>query len=151
MLEELVSILAIGVAAVGLFVPRTGSALDSKRTMTRNLPGHAGDAPLRSAASEPESAAEHADADRSAEQDTHDAPGPRGGASSDPRAMEDKTRRSIAYKLIALLAFLVIALLAMVVFGVITVGELKEFDMFLTPLVALVTGATACYFTRNRT
>ena len=35
-----------------------------------------------------------------------------------------------------------IALLAMVVFGVITVGEVKEFDLFLAPLVALVTGAT---------
>ena len=33
-----------------------------------------------------------------------------------------------------------IVLLAMVVFGVITAGELKEFDMFLTPLVALVRG-----------
>ena len=96
-------------------------------------------------------AAERADADRSAEQDTHDVPGPRGGASYDPRPMKDKTRRSIAYKLIALLAFLVIALLAMVVFGVITVGEIKEFDMFLAPLVALVTGATVYYFTRNRT
>ena len=82
---------------------------------------------------------------------THDAPGPRGGDSHDPRSREDKTRRSIAYLLIALLAFLVIALLAMVVFGVITVGEVKEFDVFLAPLVALVTGATAYYFTRKRT
>ena len=60
-------------------------------------------------------------------------------------------RRSIAYLLIALLAFLVIALLAMVVFRVITVGEVKEFDLFLAPLVALVTGAAAYYFTRKRT
>ena len=35
--------------------------------------------------------------------------------------------------LIALLAFLVIALLAMVVSGVITVGEVKEFDVFRPP------------------
>ena len=70
--------------------------------MTRNLPGHAGDALLRSGTSEPESAAEQGDADRSAEQDTHDAPGPRGGDSHDPRSLEDKTRRSIAYLLIAL-------------------------------------------------
>ena len=35
--------------------------------------------------------------------------------------------------LIALLAFLVIAVLAMVVFGVITVGEVKEFDVFRPP------------------
>ena len=95
---------------------------------------------MRSGTSQPGSAAEQADADRSAEQDTHDAPGPRGGDSYDPRPLEDSTRRGIAYKLIALLAFLVIALLAMVVFGVITVGEVKEFDLFLAPLVALVTG-----------
>ena len=33
MLEELVSILAIGVAGAAVFVPRTGSARDSLRTM----------------------------------------------------------------------------------------------------------------------
>ena len=77
------------------------------RTMTRNLPGHAGDALLRSGTSEPESAAEQADADRSAGQDTHDAPGPRGGDSHDPRSLEDKTRQSIAYLVIALLAMVV--------------------------------------------
>ena len=151
MLEELVSILAIGVAAAALFVPRTGSARDSMRTMTRNLPGHAGDALLRSGTSERGSVAEQGNAGRAAEQDTHDVPGSRDGDSHDPRSLEDKTRRSIAYLLIALLALLVIALLAMVVFGVITVGELKEFDLFLAPLVALVTGATAYYFTRKRT
>ena len=43
-----------------------------------------------------------------------------------------------------------IALLAMVVFGVITVGEVKEFDVFLGPLVALVSGAIGFYFTRKR-
>ena len=145
MLEELVSILAIGVAAAALFAPRTGSARDSLRTMTRNLPGHAGDALLCSGTSEPESTAEQADADRSAEQDTHDVPGPRGGDSYYLRPLEDKTRRSIAY--------LLIALLAMVVFGVITVGEVKGSTcscVFLAPLVALVTGATAYYFTRKR-
>ena len=151
MLEELVSILAIGVAAAALFVPRTGSARDSMRTMTRNLPGHAGDALLRSGTSQPESADEQGDAGRAAEQDTHGVPGSRDGDSHDPRSLEDKTRRSIAHKLIALLTFLVIAVLAMVVFGVITVGEVKEFDLFLAPLVALVTGATAYYFTRKRT
>ena len=101
--------------------------------------------------SERGSIAEQGDADRAAQQDTHGVPDPRAGDSHDPRALEDKTRRSIAYLLIALLAFLVIALLAMVVFGVITVGEVKEFDLFLAPLVALVTGATAYYFTRKRT
>ena len=150
MLEELVSILAIGVAAAALFVPRTGSARDSLRTMTRNMPGNAEDALFRPGTGEPESAAAQPDADRPAVRDTHDVPGPCGGGSYDPRPLEDRTRRSIAYLLIGLLAFLVIFLLAMVVFGVITVGEIKEFDLFLAPLVALVTGATAYYFTRKR-
>ena len=97
MLEELVSILAIGVAAAALFVPRTGSARDSMRTMTRNLPGHAGDALLRSGTSERGSVAEQGNAGRAAEQDTHGVPDPRGGDSHDPRSLEDKTRRSIAY------------------------------------------------------
>ena len=57
-------------------------------------------------------------------------PSPRGGESDDPRPLEDKARRRIAYLLIALLALLVIALLAIVVFGVITVGEVKEFGVF---------------------
>ena len=106
---------------------------------------------VRSGTSEPESAAAQPDADRPAVPDAHDVPGPRGGGGSyDPRPLEDRTRRRIAYLLIALLAFVVIFLLAMVVFGVITVGEIEEFDLFLAPLVALVSGATAYYFTRKR-
>ena len=150
MLEELVSLLATAIAAAALFVPRNGSARDSLRTMTRNLPGNAEDDLVRPGTGEPESAAEQADADRPAVPDTHDVPGPRGGGSYDSRRLEDRTRRSIAYLFIALLAFLVIVLLAMVVFGVITVGEIKEFDLFLAPLVALVSGTTAYYFTRKR-
>ena len=95
---------------------------------------------MRSGTSERGSVDEQGDAGRAAEQDTHGVPGSRDGDSHDPRSLEDKTRRSIAHKLIALLAFLVIALLAMVVFGVITVGEVKEFDVFLAPLVALGNG-----------
>ena len=105
---------------------------------------------VRSGTSEPESAADQPDADRPAVPDAHDVPGPRGGGTYDPRPLEDRTRRRIAYLLIALLAFLVIVLLVMVALGVITVGELEELDLFLAPLVALVTGATAYYFTRKR-
>ena len=88
---------------------------------------------MRSGTSERGSVAGQGDAGRAAEQDTHDVPDPRGGDSHDPRSREDKTRRSIAYLLIALLTFLVIAVLAMVLFGVITVAEVKEFDVFRPP------------------
>ena len=163
MVEELVAIVAFGVAAAALFVPRMRSMRDSMRTVIRNLPGHAGDALWRSGTAahgtdpagedpmgERGSAAEQADAGRSADQDTHDVPGPRSGDSYDTMPLEDKTRRSIAHLLVALLAFLVIALLAMVGFGVISVGEVKEFDVFLGLLVALVSGAIGFYFARKR-
>ena len=76
----------------------------------------------------------------------HEVPAPRGGSSYDPRPLEDKARRRIAYLLIALLALLVTALPSMVVFGVITVDEVKEFGVILSPLVALVSAATGFYF-----
>ena len=74
------------------------------------------------------------------------------GESIDSSPLQDKTRRSIAYLLVALLPFLVIALLAMVVFGAITVGKLEEFDVFLGPLVALVSvsGAIGYYYVKKR-
>ena len=163
MVEELFGILAVGVAAAALFMPRRHSVLDSMRAAIRDLPGRAGDALWRSGTaahggdpegedsmSERGSAAEPADAGRSEEQETHDVPGPRGGAGYDPRPLEDKAGRSIAYLLIALLAVLVIALLAMVVFDVITVGEAKEFGVFLGPVVALVSGATGFYYAKRR-
>ena len=91
-------------------------------------------------------ASEATEADRSSEQEIHDVPVPRGGAIYDPRPLEDKARRRIAYLLIALLAFLVIALLAMVVFDIITVDEIKDFGVILGPLVALVSAATGFYY-----
>ncbi len=91
-------------------------------------------------------APEEADADRSPEQEIHDVPVPRGGEIYDPRPLEDKARRRIAYLLIALLALVVIALLAMVVFDVISVEDIKEFGVILGPLVALVSAATGFYY-----
>ena len=91
-------------------------------------------------------ASEGAEADRSSEQEIHDVPVPRGGAIYDPRPLEDKARRRIAYLLIALLALLGIALLARVVFDIITVDEIKEFGVILGPLVALVSAATGFYY-----
>lgn len=86
------------------------------------------------------------EAERSSEQEIHDVPVPHGGAIYDPRPLEDKARRRIAYFLIALLALLIIALLAMVVFDIITVDEIKEFGVILGPLVALVSAATGFYY-----
>lgn len=84
--------------------------------------------------------------DPSAEYEMHDIPAPRGGDFYDPRPLEDRARRRIAYLLIALLSLLVMALLAMVVFDVITVAEIKEFGVILGPLVALVSAATGFYY-----
>ena len=70
--------------------------------------------------SEQARAPEGVEVEPSSEQEIHDVPVPRGGAIYDPRPLEDKVRRRIAYLLIALLALL-IALLAMVVFDIITV------------------------------
>ena len=85
-------------------------------------------------------ASEGVEADRSPEQEIHDVPVPRGGAFYDPRPLEDKARRRIA------VALLVFALLAMVVFDIITVDEIKEFGVILSPLVALVAAATGFYY-----
>ena len=75
--------------------------------------------------------------------ETHEAPAPRDGNVYDPSPLEDKARRRIAHLLIVSLALLVIALPTMVVFGVIAVGDVKEFGVILGPLVALVTSATS--------
>ena len=80
----------------------------------------------------------------------HDVPAPPGGTSYDPRPLGDQVRRSIAYLLIALLAFVVIAPPAMVAFGVIGVGDVKEFRVLVGAVVTLVSGATGYYYARKR-
>ena len=85
-----------------------------------------------------------------ARQGVHHVPAPRGGKTYDPRPLEDKARRRIAYLLIALLALMIVALLAGVVFGVIPVSEIEEFDVILGPLVVLVSAATGFYFASKR-
>ena len=156
---ELIGILSVGLAAAALTVLRVHSLRELLRAVIRHLPGHAGDFLWRSETaahgsapaggdpmSEQPGAPEQAEADQSPEEDTHDVPAPRGGTSYDPRPLEDKARRQIAYLLIALLALLVIALPAMVVFGVIAVGDVKEFGVIHGPLVALVSAATGFYY-----
>ena len=83
-------------------------------------------------------------------QETQRVPAPRGGTNYDPRPLEEKARRRIAYLLIALLALMIVALLAGVVFGVIPVGEIEEFGVILSPLVVLVSAGTAFYYGTKR-
>ena len=68
----------------------------------------------------------------------------------DPRPLEDKARRRIAYLLIALLALMIVALLAGVVVGVIPVSEIEAFAVILGPVVALVSAATGFYYGTRR-
>ena len=159
----LIGILSIGVAAAALIASRIHSLRGVMRMDLRDLrdtpeiffgaPGQ----PLTEAVgqlavsmSERTRAPEGAEADRSPKQESHHVPDSRGGTIYDPRPPEDKARRRIAYLLIALLALLIIALLAMVVFGIITVGDIKEFGAILGPLVALVSAATGFYYATKR-
>ena len=75
-----------------------------------------------------------------------DVPAPRVGKKYDPRPLDDKARRRMAYLLIALLTLHVSALTTMVLFGVIAIDDVKEFSVTLGPLVALVSAATGFYF-----
>lgn len=77
-------------------------------------------------------------------------PEPHGGDTYDPRPLEDKARRRIAYSLIGLFAIVVLVLQAMVIFNAITVDEIKDFGVIVGPLVALVSAATGFYYgTKN--
>ena len=80
----------------------------------------------------------------------HHVPAPRDRRTYDPRPLEDKARRRIAYLLIALLVLMIVALLAGVVFGVIPVSEIEEFDVILGPLVDPVSAATGLYYGTRR-
>ena len=163
MTAELIVILFVGLAAAALIVAKVHSLRELMRAVIRHLPGHAGDSLWRSetaahrsdpSAGDPMSertrGPEQAAADGSPEEETHDVPDPRDGRSYDPRPLEDTARRGIAYLLIALLALQITALMTMVVFDVIAVDDVKEFGVILSPLVALVSAATAFYFASKR-
>ena len=151
--------LSTGIAAAVLFV----IALHALRAKLRDLPEHRGDSRWRSAtgAHASDSAAgsppsrrkggpPEPDADRRPGQNKHGVPAARGDKGYDPRSLEDKARRRIAYLLIALLALQVTGLMAMVVFGIITVGDVKGFGVILGPLVTLVAAATSFYYATRR-
>ena len=93
---------------------------------------------------------EDAGADHSPAAAKQDARAPEGGKSYDPRPQEDTARRRIAYHLIAILAVMQFSLLAMVAFGVIAVGDVEEFGVFVAPVVTLVTAATSSYYANRR-
>ena len=143
-------VLSVGAAAAALIVTRVLSLRadargDARSTgRARDVLGRAGTAAHRSGPAEGGPMSERA------RQEIYHGPPPRGGRTYDPRPLEDKARRSIAYLLIALLALMIVALLAAVVFGVIPVSEIEEFDVILGPLVALVSAATGFYFASKR-
>jgi len=64
----------------------------------------------------------------------------------DPRPLEDRARRYIAYCLIALLWLLVIAIFVLISIGTIHVTDIKEFGVLVGPVVALVSAATGFYY-----
>jgi hypothetical protein len=68
------------------------------------------------------------------------------GANYDPRPQEDGARRTIAYLLIGLLWVIVSGILILISFGTITVDNIKEFGVVLSPVIALVSAATGFYY-----
>ena len=143
-------VLSIGAAASVLIVTRVLSRRADARGGPRST-GPARDVLGRAGtAAHGSGPAEGGPMSEPARQKVHHVPAPRGGKTYDPRPLEDKARRRIAYLLIALLALVIVALLASVVFGVIPVSEIKEFDVILGPLVVLVSAATGFYFASKR-
>jgi len=71
---------------------------------------------------------------------------PREGAPYDPRPFEDTARRYIAYALLALLALLLLLIFAFLGMKIISVSDLKEFNLILGPVVTLVSAATGFYY-----
>ena len=143
-------VLSVGAAAAALIVTRVLSLRADARGGPRST-GRARDVLGRAGtAAHGSGPAVGGPMSEPARQGVHHVPAPRGGKTYDPRPLEDKARRRIAYLLIALLALVIVALLAGVVFGVIPVSETKEFDVILGPLVALVSAATGFYFASKR-
>ena len=68
------------------------------------------------------------------------------GDEYDPRPQEDGARRTIAYLLIGLLWLIVSGILILLSFGSIAVGEIKDFGVVLSPIIALVSAATGFYY-----
>ena len=143
-------VLSVGAAAAALILTRVlslradGRGVARSTGRARDVLGRAGTAAHRSGPAEGGPMSERAS------HEIHHVPAPRDGRTYDPRPLEDKARRRIAYLLIALLALVIVALLAGVVFGVIPVSETKEFDVILGPLVVLVSAATGFYFVSKR-
>ena len=143
-------VLSVGAAASVLIVTRVLSRELTRVEVARST-GRARDVLGRAGtAAHGSGPAEGGPMSERARQEVHHVPAPRGGKTYDPRPLEDKARRRIAYLLIALLALVIVALLAGVVFGVIPVSEIEEFDVILGPLVALVSAATGFYFASKR-
>ena len=143
-------VLSVGAAASALIVTRVLSLRADARGGPRS-PGPARDVLGRAAtAAHRSGSAEGGPMSERGRQETHDVPDPRGGKTYDPRPLEDKARRRIAYLLIALLALMIVALLAGVVVGVIPVSEIEAFAVILGPVVALVSAATGFYYGTRR-
>ena len=162
MVTDLIEILCVGAATAALIMPRACSLRESMGAASGNLRRQARDCrwPPGTAAHDNEPPASDVMRERTESPDPPQAgqpgqhemphpPAPRGGRRRDRHSADGKTRRNMAYLLIALLAFVVIVLLAMVAFDVISVDEVKEFGLLLGPLVELVATATRFYFTRK--
>jgi len=68
------------------------------------------------------------------------------GDNYDPRPQEDNARRTIAYLLIGLLWLMVLGILLLLYSGKITVENIKDFGVVLSPIIALVSAATGFYY-----
>jgi hypothetical protein len=64
----------------------------------------------------------------------------------DPRPHEDNARRWIAYFLICLLSVTVVGILLLLGFEKVSIDQVSEFGVILSPLIALVSAATGFYY-----
>jgi hypothetical protein len=71
---------------------------------------------------------------------------PKEGKPYDPRPVEDGARRTLALLLIGLLWLIIAAILILLAWQVITVQQIKDFDVLLSPIIALVSAATGFYY-----
>jgi hypothetical protein len=146
MTPDVIGILSVGIATGALFVTGLHAVRNVLRGKARHAQEPRGDSASHAEqgqadgrAAEPPS---HRPADNTDRGDEERTP----GDGYDPRPHEDKARRRLAFLLLALLAVMVLGLMAMVAFGIITVAEVKEFDVIVAVLVPLVTVTVAYYF-----